>query len=226
LITADAMKLVIARAGATLGAVNRLMEGVLTAGFARGESMITAKTVAAVSGPVAVRPHHQTSENPGVAAHVMQMVAIGLLMLGTSVFLYRGLSGGRLSNDRPTAGQERPAAKPVVPDHSPAVIVTPPKPQESVSPGGPLPPELMAALMKRGDQSLALGDVAAARLLYRRAAEAGNAQASTALGKTYDPNYTAPGQSPDPVRATEWYQKAIASGDPQAAELLKNLAAH
>jgi TPR repeat protein len=84
----------------------------------------------------------------------------------------------------------------------------------------------MTALMKRGDQSIALGDIAAARLLYQRAAEAGNASAATDLGRTYDPNYTVPGQSPDPARAAEWYRKAIASGDPQAADLLKKLAAH
>ncbi len=56
LIAADAMRLLIARSGGVPGATNRLMEAVLTAGFARGDSMITAKTVAAVTGPTTPRP--------------------------------------------------------------------------------------------------------------------------------------------------------------------------
>lgn len=215
LITTDAMKLVIARSGGVLGAVNRLMEGVLTAGFARGESMITAKTITAVTGPTVVRPHRQSSEDSGLVGRVMQMVAIGLLAMGASVFLYKGLSGSN----------EQPSIRPVAPAPPPAVATVAQQPAPA-KPAGPLSPDLLAALMRRGDQSLALGDVAAARLLYQRAAEGGNASAATALGRTYDPNYTAPGQSPDPARATEWYQKAIASGDKQAADLLKKLAAH
>jgi type II secretory pathway predicted ATPase ExeA len=215
LITTDAMKTVIARSGGVLGAVNRLMEGVLTAGFARGESMITAKTITAVTGPTVVRPHRQASEDSGMAGRVMPMVAIGLLVLGASVFLYKGLSGSN----------EQPSVRPVAPPPPPAVATVTQQPAPA-KPAGPLPPELMAALMRRGDQSLALGDIAAARLLYQRAAEGGNAAAAAALGRTYDPNYTVPGQSPDPTRATEWYQKAIALGDPQATDLLRKLAGH
>ncbi len=82
----------------------------------------------------------------------------------------------------------------------------------------------MAALMKRGDESLGLGDIAAARMLYQRAAEAGNAAAATALGKTYDPNFVVPGGPSDPARAAEWYKKAITLGDRRAVDLLRHLA--
>jgi len=214
LITTDAMKLLIARSGGVPAAISRLMEAVLMAGFARGDSMITAKTVAAATGPTAApRPHRQPVGLSGTAAHAMQIVAIGLFVLGTSVFLYRGLTG---RPDRPSSAVPEPrAAAPPAP-----VIV---RPQPASQPTETLPPELMTALMKRGDQAVGLGDIAAARLLYQRAADAGSAPASTALAKTFDPNYAAPGQTPDPARAAEWYSKALALGDPHAGDLLKKL---
>ena len=45
----------------------------------------------------------------------------------------------------------------------------------------------VTVLMARAEEFLALGDIAAARLLYERAAESGSGRAMTALGKTYDP---------------------------------------
>ncbi len=77
--------------------------------------------------------------------------------------------------------------------------------------------------MKRGDQSLGLGDVSAARLLYGRAAAAGHGPAATALGKTYDPNFVSPGAPADRAVAAEWYRKGASFGDPNAGELLKRL---
>jgi TPR repeat protein len=85
----------------------------------------------------------------------------------------------------------------------------------------------MAALMKRGEQSISLGDIAAARLLFKRAAEAGNAQAAVAMGKTYDTDTLAAspaqGEKPDPALAAEWYRKAASLGDPRAADLLQRI---
>jgi type II secretory pathway predicted ATPase ExeA len=218
LITPDAMKLLIIRSGGAPGIANRLMEAALTAGFARGDPMITAKTITAAMGPAAPRPRPRsrprTSESSGSAGRAIQIVSIALLLLGTAVFLYRGLTGqparGPAESAKPIASAT-PEAPPLA-ERSPAA-----KPAENLS------PELVAALMKRGDQSLGLGDIAAARLLYQRAAEAGNASAATALGKTYDPNFAAPGSTPSPARATEWYQKAITLGDAQAADLLRRL---
>jgi type II secretory pathway predicted ATPase ExeA len=216
LIAPDAMKLLIIRSGGAPGITNRLMEAALTAGFARGDPMITAKTVTAAMGPAAPRPRPRprTSESSGTAGRAIQIVSIALLLLGTAVFLYRGLTG---QPDRRPAGPAKPIASatsqaPPLAERSPAA-----KPAENLS------PELVAALMTRGDQSLGLGDIAAARLLYQRAAEAGNASAATALGKTYDPNFAAPGSKPSPARATEWYQKAITLGDAQAADLLRRV---
>ena len=214
LINTDAMKLLIAQSGGVPVAIGRLMEAVLTAGFARGDAMITAKTVAAAIGPTAApRPRREPIELPATFARSMQFAAIGLLALGISVFLYRGLSG-QIDRLSPAAPEPRP------PPHQIAVT---PAPQPAPKPVETLPPELMAALMKRGDQAVGLGDIAAARLLYQRAADAGSAPASTALGKTYDPGFASPGQTPDPARAAEWYSKALALGDPNAGDLLKKL---
>jgi hypothetical protein len=82
-------------------------------------------------------------------------------------------------------------------------------------------------LIERGDAMLALHDIGSARLLYERAAKAGNSRAATGVGKTYDPNYLrmegAVGLQPNRSEAITWYQKAAALGDPEAAALLRQL---
>ena len=72
------------------------------------------------------------------------------------------------------------------------------------------------------------GDVTAARLAFRRAAESGDAQASLALGGTFDPlvlkNLGAVGVAPDPAQARSWYQKAAELGSLDASQRLNQLA--
>jgi TPR repeat protein len=86
-----------------------------------------------------------------------------------------------------------------------------------------------AALMARGQEFLALGDISAARLFYERAAESGSARAMTALGTTYDPDFLARikavGIRPDPALAAEWYRKAMAFDGTEAAFCSKRLRA-
>ena len=83
------------------------------------------------------------------------------------------------------------------------------------------------ALLARGDDLLATGDVAAARLFYQRAAEQGSAAAATAVGQTYDPAVLellrVRGVRGDVQAAAEWYRKAIDAGDRQAEIRLKRL---
>jgi type II secretory pathway predicted ATPase ExeA len=206
LITPDALKLVIARSGGMPGNVNRLMEAGFTAGFARGDSMITAKTVGSVLGPAAPRARHRSAPAPsGVPARALQIAAMGLLAVGASVFLYKGLTD-KIATKAP-----------------PVVVQAPAEPPPPVKAAATLPPALMDALVKRGNEALDLGDIAGARLLFQRAAEAGNGAAATALGKTYDPNFTTSVGARDPARAIDWYRKAIAQGDQDAADLLKRL---
>ena len=86
-----------------------------------------------------------------------------------------------------------------------------------------------ALALKRGDAMLAIKDVSAARKLYEYAANAGNADAAVALGRTYDPAFVTRlgtlGLRPDSAMAAIWYRKAAALGDADAETLLRTLTA-
>ena len=86
----------------------------------------------------------------------------------------------------------------------------------------------ISTLMKRGQDLLKDGDFAAARLVFRRAADAGNAQAALALASTYDPavikQLGAVAVRPDIDRALTWYATAADRGSVDAAERYANLA--
>jgi hypothetical protein len=97
--------------------------------------------------------------------------------------------------------------------------------EESIRPATPTG---QAALLLHWAQAMsARGDVAAARLLYVRAAAEGSAAAATGAGKTYDPiclaEFGARGLKADTKVAAIWYRKAIALGDQEAAPLLQQL---
>jgi hypothetical protein len=82
-------------------------------------------------------------------------------------------------------------------------------------------------LVKRGNEFIANGDLAAARLLLRRGAEAGSAEAALALGATFDPvvmqRLGAIGTTPDIVQARQWYQRAAELGSNAALQRLAGL---
>jgi hypothetical protein len=106
----------------------------------------------------------------------------------------------------------------------PAVAVAPP----ASAPTPELNPADLAMLLKRGQQLAASGDMAAARLTLRPAAEARNAQAALALGATYDPVVLRSlgifGVTPDVAMARSWYEKARAYGSAEAPRRLELLA--
>ncbi|HEV3194320.1 MAG TPA: hypothetical protein VGY54_27650, partial [Polyangiaceae bacterium] len=70
-------------------------------------------------------------------------------------------------------------------------------------------------------------DIAAARLVLRRAAEAHSAQAALALGGMYDPNVLkslgVQGVEPDVAEARSWYEKAREYGSAEATQRLRVL---
>ena len=86
----------------------------------------------------------------------------------------------------------------------------------------------IARLLQRGTDFLENGDIASARLLLRRPAEAGNAEAALALGSAYDPlvlqQLGVVGVAPDVALARQWYQKAADLGSGDARQRLTNLA--
>ncbi len=91
-----------------------------------------------------------------------------------------------------------------------------------------LDPEQIKLLMKQGEQFIAAGDVVTARIVFQRAAEAGDAGAAVALGGTYDPVVLAKlgvvGLGAGVERARTWYQKAESLGSAEATRRLAILA--
>jgi TPR repeat protein len=89
------------------------------------------------------------------------------------------------------------------------------------------PPEI-ALLVERGRALFEAGDVAAARLFFRRAANAGDAAAAVAMGATYDPDVLAKrfirGIEADAQEARVWYEKARLLGSPEGPRRIEMLA--
>ena len=91
-----------------------------------------------------------------------------------------------------------------------------------------LDPAEVAALVKRGEAFMASGDLASARLVLQRAAEAGEAQAALSLAETYDPlvleKLGFQGPTADVEKARFWYERAQEFGSSNASARLQLLA--
>ena len=83
-------------------------------------------------------------------------------------------------------------------------------------------------LVDRGKQFFEVGDLVAARILFLRAANAGNAAAAVAMGATYDPVVLAErgvrGVAADLDKARSWYERAKDMGSPEGPRRLEMLA--
>jgi hypothetical protein len=94
----------------------------------------------------------------------------------------------------------------------------------------PLDPQEIELLMKKGEQFIAAGDVATARLSFQRAAEAGDTTAALALAATYDPTILAKlgvmGMGADVEKARIWYRVAESYGSTEATQRLQLLDNH
>jgi TPR repeat protein len=123
------------------------------------------------------------------------------------------------------------------PDVDRANALVPPLPVPAGRPdrnSAPRPPELSAdekaraeKLMGQGERYLTQGNVALAREFFRRAADAGLAQAAVRLAATYDPaelgRLQVQGVVPDRAEARKWYERARELGAPEAEERLARL---
>jgi hypothetical protein len=110
----------------------------------------------------------------------------------------------------------------------PAIAAPVPALPSSTPPAAASDRDEIAGLLARARTYLAAGDVAAARLVLRRAAERDDPQAALALGGTYDPivlkrlgivNFQA-----DPAQAKDWYRRAAQLGSADASLRLEQLA--
>jgi hypothetical protein len=124
------------------------------------------------------------------------------------------------------AAVPQPAAAPV--PAAPAVTAPAAPPPPPVQVVRQLDPEAIKLLLQQGEQFVAAGDLVSARLVYLKAAEAGNAAAALALGATYDPAVLSKigvrGMGADIEKARGWYEKAKAFGSPDAPRRLEMLA--
>lgn len=104
----------------------------------------------------------------------------------------------------------------------------PPRNTAPVSPS--LPAEAREKAVRhtqKGDEQLAVGDIAAARLFYQKAADLGWGAGALALAATYDPAALARlkvrGVQADLAMARRWYEKARELGASEAEERLRQL---
>ncbi len=98
---------------------------------------------------------------------------------------------------------------------------------EAAAPSKTLDAKTLAVMMTRAKSLQALGDIAAARLLLERAANAQDATAAFLLAQTYDPAVLGVRDTrsitPDPVMARDWYRKAVSFGSADAQQRLTQL---
>lgn len=103
----------------------------------------------------------------------------------------------------------------------PVVAAAPPPPPRR------LDADELAALLKRARSLIAIGDIAPARLLLERAADAQEASAALLLAQTYDPAVLGTPDmrsiTPDPATARGWYQKAAQFGSLEAQQRLAQM---
>jgi len=106
-----------------------------------------------------------------------------------------------------------PAASPVAPPAAPTARH--------------LEPDELETVLKRAKSLLAIGEIASARLLLERAADAQEADAALMLARTYDPEVlgTSDARSiiPDPEKARLWYRTAAELGSQRAQQRLAQM---
>ena len=104
----------------------------------------------------------------------------------------------------------------------------PPPPPASRTEARSLTPDEVASMLKRGETLLVEGDIASARLLLQRAAEAQDARAAFTLAASYDPielkRLGVLGAVPDVTKARDWYERARQFGSREAPKRLELLA--
>jgi hypothetical protein len=131
--------------------------------------------------------------------------------------------------------RDAPAASPVPPPAAPAANPVLPPAAPAANPVAPpaaptarrLDPDELEVLLKRARNLLAIGDVASARLLLERAADAQDVNAALMLARTYDPEVLgtsdARSVTPDPEQARLWYRKAAELGSERAQQRLAQM---
>ena len=174
-----------------------------------------ASSIAAVSvASVAMQPNSAPSKLPDVQPN--ESVQPPALESETSV--PGGAAGGSVATGNVTVAAATPISDDIKTAYQGALQGG--VPQAAAVPEQAIPADAIhhldaseiAALLKRAESLVGSGDLAAARLVLRRAAEAGDARAAMMLGGTYDPTVLdrlgVHGLVPDFAMARSWYDKA------------------
>jgi hypothetical protein len=179
----------------------------------------------------AARLSAPASQTPGVRSVTTVAVAPTREEITTA---YQSALQGRAPAATPPAATPPAAPAPVAaaPPAAAPVAAPPPAPvPELMIPGDAihhLDPNEIASSLRRADDLIASGDLAAARLVLRRAANAGDARAAMTLAGTYDPvileKLGVHGFVPDVAMARVWYEKAKKFGSAEAPQRLELLA--
>ena len=94
------------------------------------------------------------------------------------------------------------------------------QPAAATAPARQLDADELATLLKRAKGLIEIGDIAPARLLLERAADAQEASAALLLAQTWDPAVLGAPDArsiiPDPAKARHWYRKAAQFGSQDA----------
>jgi hypothetical protein len=124
----------------------------------------------------------------------------------------------------PTRAEITSAYQSALQGRAPAAAITPTVTQPAARKLGA---DELATLLKRAKSLIAIGDIAAARLLLERAADAQEASAALLLAQTYDPAVLGTPDmrsiTPDPAMARDWYRKAAQFGSPEAQQRLAQI---
>lgn len=114
----------------------------------------------------------------------------------------------------------RPVSPPVAVAGATAPSLASPAAKRALPDAEGLDEELLQRLILQGQQMLTQGHVASARLLFRRAADSGSAEAALALGDTFDPQRLQAlgvrGIAGDVEQSIKWYEKADELGSAEA----------
>jgi hypothetical protein len=211
----------------------RILAGILATAaaailFAMFSSDATRAVIVNAKASIAASlPSARANQAPGVRA--VTTAAVGPTREEITTAYQSAMPDGRASAATPLAATAPVAATPPA---AAAVAALPPAPApEPMIPGDAilrLDPNEIASALKRADNLIASGDLAAARLVLRRAANAGDARAAMTLAGTYDPaileKLGVHGFVPDVAMARAWYEKAKKFGSAEAPRRLELLA--
>jgi hypothetical protein len=166
---------------------------------------------------------------PSASLTAPQLAEHGAVRVTNPSMPERGAAGTRIAAPvvAPPVVAAPVVAAPVVAMPQAAALTPLPAPAAITPPAPSLEREEIVALYERGEQLIAQGEIAAARLVFARAAGAGDGRSALALGASYDPNVLRKlgvlGVRGDVALAREWYAKASGFGSREAAQRIELL---